>query len=414
MNFFLTTNRNILKYILYFLPIIVIIGNAAINLTLGIVVLLYFVRSFSEKKILFFEKPEFKYFIIFYIYLILNSFFSPDLKLSLIRTIPFLKFFIFVLIYIDFIEKKKIQIKRLGIFWILILFVLSADIIFQSIVGHNIIGYKPELVNRNSSFFFNEFIAGGFIFSIVFLTLKMIFKNQNNLSEQLIIIFFLIVVFFTGERSNFIKFSLIFLIGIFFWFKYQNYIKRLLVVLLIFLSIFSIYNTKIFSDRYLTSISSSPNTDLGIINNFLRSTYGAHALSAFYIFKENIFFGVGNKNFRVSCMEQKEKVLNYQKIIDPDGISFSDGCATHPHQIYYEFLSEHGLLGTLFMLSIFFKLIKMKIDREKLSSINLYALFYLLITFIPILPSGSFFTTTSAMLFWLNYIFFVISQKKIN
>ena len=414
MSFFFTINNNLLKYILYFLPIIIIIGNAAINLVLGVIVLLYFVRSFIEKKIIFFEKPVFRYFLIFYIYLILNSFFSTDLKLSLMRTIPFFKFFIFVLIYTDFIEEKKIQIKRLGIFWILILFILGLDIIFQSIVGHNITGYKSEFANRNSSFFYNELIAGGFIFSLIFITLKMAFKDQNNFLEKLIIIFFFIVVFLTGERSNFIKFSLIFLIGFFLWFKYQNYTKKIIVVSLLFLSILSIYNTKIFNERYLTTISNSPNTDLGIVNNFFRSTYGSHALSAFYIFKDNIFFGVGNKNFRVSCIDQKKKVLNYQKIIDPNGKNFSDGCSTHPHQIYYEFFSEHGLLGTLFILFILFKLIKIKTDKEKLSSINLFALLYILTTFLPILPSGSFFTTTFAMLFWLNYIFFQISKNKIN
>ncbi len=54
MSFFFTINNNLLKYILYFLPIIIIIGNAAINLVLGVIVLLYFVRSFIEKKNNFF------------------------------------------------------------------------------------------------------------------------------------------------------------------------------------------------------------------------------------------------------------------------------------------------------------------------------------------------------------------------
>ena len=28
-------------------------------------------------------------------------------------------------------------------------------------------------------------------------------------------------------------------------------------------------------------------------------------------------------------------------------------CNTHPHQIYFEFLSEHGLIGSIFIIHIF-------------------------------------------------------------
>ena len=36
-------------------------------------------------------------------------------------------------------------------------------------------------------------------------------------------------------------------------------------------------------------------------------------------------------------------------------------CTTHPHQIYLEFLSEHGLVGTAILLFLFYKLIFSKI-----------------------------------------------------
>ena len=99
--------NTILKYVLYFFPIFIILGNAAVNTAIILVSLLYFIDCFLEKKILFFESREFKFFLYLYFYLLLNSLFSDDMKSSLIRTVPYLKFFIFVMVYKNFIEKKK-------------------------------------------------------------------------------------------------------------------------------------------------------------------------------------------------------------------------------------------------------------------------------------------------------------------
>ena len=62
--------------------------------------------------------------------------------------------------------------------------------------------------------------------------------------------------------------------------------------------------------------------------------------SAFEVFKNNKLLGVGNKNYRVETCKETN--------IDEKYI-----CTTHPHQIYFEFLSEHGLIGTFIILSIF-------------------------------------------------------------
>ena len=87
---------------------------------------------------------------------------------------------------------------------------------------------------------------------------------------------------------------------------------------------------------------------------------------------------------------------------------------THPHQIYLEFLSEHGIFGTLIILSlfifIFFKMLKIIILSRNYIQIACFC--YLISNFIPILPSGSFFSDFSSNLFWINFsVFFAISDK---
>ena len=58
--------------------------------------------------------------------------------------------------------------------------------------------------------------------------------------------------------------------------------------------------------------------------------YTALYKSSFNVFKDYPIFGVGNKNYRLETCKEITKSYYY--------------CETHPHQIYFEFLAEHGLL----------------------------------------------------------------------
>ena len=93
--------------------------------------------------------------------------------------------------------------------------------------------------------------------------------------------------------------------------------------------------------RYFSSISFSENKNISLINKYFTSEYGAHTISSFYILSDYTFFGVGNKNFRKYCNNYKSKVKETQDQIyknHPVISNYASGCATHPHQIYNEFL----------------------------------------------------------------------------
>ena len=406
--------NTILKYILYFFPIFIIVGNAAINFAFVIVFLIYFINCFIEKKILFLETREFKFFLYLYLYLVLNSLFSEDIKPSLIRTIPYLKFFIFVLVYKNFIESKKIDLKKLGLTWFLIIIILSIDIIYQSIFGYNILNYTSVSKVRNSGLFMDELVAGGFLLAFIFIIYSLITKDNNQLQVILFFIFFLIIIFLTGERSNFLKFIFI-LIGVYYFIAKLNFLnKNLSIFALIALILLLINNFGNFKNRYLSSISFSSNKNLTLIDSYLTSEYGSHTISSFYMLKENLFFGVGNKNFRGECSKYSNDVIKFQNKIDSNenGGHYPSGCANHPHQIYNELLSEHGLVGSLIIFFLFYKLIFKNYSKNKKSKLNLVCFLYLLTYFIPILPSGSFFSTLPSTFFWINFLFYIVNNRK--
>ena len=78
---------------------------------------------------------------------------------------------------------------------------------------------------------------------------------------------------------------------------------------------------------------------------------------------------------------------------------------THPHQIHFEILSETGLFGflsfTTFILYSFFCSLKSYFKNR--NKYQLSALLFILCSLIPFLPSGSFFSTYTSVLFWLNF-----------
>jgi len=105
---------------------------------------------------------------------------------------------------------------------------------------------------------------------------------------------------------------------------------------------------------------------------------------------------VGNKNFRIECQNQI--------YLDEDYKYTKSRCSTHPHQIYLELLSEQGILGALLIIT-FVSFVVTKSIYLYFKNYNLIILapsLYVISIFIPLLPSGSFFTSFGATLFWIN------------
>ena len=208
----------------------------------------------------------------------------------------------------------------------------------------------------------------------------------------------------TGERSNFIRFSILFLIFTFFFYKYFSLKKILIIISIVFFMIFSFKDRII--ERYTNTLNITYNSksSIDLVQSYFDTHYGIHALTAYEVLLKKPWFGVGNKKFRYDCHSVKNEIVRkyVQKPI---------GCATHPHQIWYEFLSEHGFIGTIIITLIILLLIIERL-KYKLDKVNFIALSFIIITFIPILPSGSFFTSNNAFLFWINFIFFLINIEK--
>jgi len=192
-----------------------------------------------------------------------------------------------------------------------------------------------------------------------------------------------------GERSNFFKVFIMIIIFIFLINK-QNLLKKIISIS-IALGIFSliILNNPSYKHRYwhffIKPVFNNP------VKFVLNTDYGSHYLVAIEVFKNHKFFGVGLKNYRLEV--QKEK--------------YDKNASVHPHQIHFEVIAELGLVGYIFFISIlaFNIYFSFKYFLKNGGKLQLSGLLFVIATLIPIIPSGSFFTTFGAALFWLNYSF---------
>ena len=79
-------------------------------------------------------------------------------------------------------------------------------------------------------------------------------------------------------------------------------------------------------------------------------------------------------------------------------------------------LSEHGIIGTIIIMSIIFYLM-FRIIRKIIDSRNYIqagCFIFLIINFVPILPSGSFFNNFNITLFMINFSLMYAVNKETN
>ena len=381
-------------------PISLIVGNFLIN-TFILLFSINFFLNLRENKIIL--KNQIFYLMVFFlISLIINVIFSTDPINSLPRVVKILLVIFFVFEIKRLIQSyKSSYIKYIFLSWFCIFLIIIFDIVFELIFGHNMIGNSSHIHGmhgRIASFFGDELVVGAFYHGFVLFFLSYCFlelKPKNNILIFLIL-GTLLISFLIGERTNFIKsfISIVVFVSLSIKINLKAKIAGLTLLLaLIFTFINFNPNYKL---RFVDQLK--PLFALNGYSNFLKETqYGAHRNASVKILKDNLYFGVGIKNFRHEVSKKKYENKEY-KMTDMRQ-------STHPHQIHHEFLSETGLFGYIsFLLFIIYSLylgIKNYLKEKNLYQLS--SIIFIITTLMPILTSGSFLSTFTGGIFWLNY-----------
>tara|TARA_B100001057_G_scaffold175337_1_gene175959 strand:+ start:4148 stop:5425 length:1278 start_codon:yes stop_codon:yes gene_type:complete len=402
----LYTNITILLFSM--LPISIIIGTLILNLNIIILNLITLIYCFDYNYWKWTKSRLFKIFIIFYIYLILNSIlnYATDQQLGfdgIIRSISFIKF-ILLTFSLSILIKQQNEIKKILFVWLITISIVIFDVFFESFFGFNTLGFTSLDYTRIVSFFYDESVVGGYLLAFSYIIFTFFINNSYKFKTKILLNIFLILiplsVLVTGERSNFLKCIFLFTIILFIIKEDFLIIKKskilILVITGIILSISLNQNIYIKQTEFFKRLLTVKDTE-NIKDRFQKIKYFAHYDTAWNIFKDSPLNGVGSKNFRIKCAD--EKYFNKNLIFS------KTRCSTHPHQIHFELLSEQGLIGYFLFFYLIISFIINNLKRKN-STNDIYTLtlnFYLLIFLIPLLPGGGVFSSYNGSLFWIVF-----------
>jgi O-antigen ligase len=385
--------KNFIISLIGLLPVGLIAGSLIGNFIVVSIASYFLYEIVKTKKLyLLYRDKNFKFLILINIYLIINAIFIAHNLESVFKSISFLRFIILAYaISYYFIFYKKIIIKL----WVILFLIITFDIFFEFTFGNNIFGLSSNYYGRIASFTGDELKIGGYYFGFIFIVLTF-FENRNQKLFFLFAIIFLIASLVTGERSNFLKIFIMYLIYFLFFFD-MKFIKKIFFIFFItIVSLIIINNIPIIKSKFYNQIfkqfiiAKNEQTSLSLSKIVEGNQHLSHYKVAFEIFKLEPIFGSGFRSFRILSFEEKYQHPNMRL------------GSTHPHQIHFQFLSELGIVGYILILSNFIYVIT-RSSKLKKNSLYIAGKIFLIATLVPILPSGSFFTSYGATIFFINY-----------
>ncbi len=408
----MTFNKFLSNYFLLLfslIPVTFLMGSAVLLFNIILLDLSFLILIIYKKDYSFLKTRPIKYLLILYVYLIFNSLISIDPSFSYARNIGFIRFIVLFAAFNYFFLDRSFY-KKVISFWLVVILIVSIDVFFEQFTGTNFFGYNfgerfyEDRIEfgRIVSFFKDEPIVGGYLLGFFFTLVGFLFnelKDKKQLFSFAFMILILFTIILTGERSNSIRAFLGFGLFILFVGKLDFKIKIISILSVTALILIMIMNTTYLKIRFVSNIKSMSST---------HKIYSQIYNSAFQVFENNKIFGVGNKNYRIETCKKS----NYLNKDNTDRYK----CQNHPHQTYLELLSEHGILGSFLILIILFKLIFSKISEsfKKENFLTLGSLIYLLLIFIPLLPTGAFFGNFLLTIFMINLSIFYASDKNYN
>ncbi len=422
----------ILEFLILLLPISLITGPFIPELILLFSIFIFLLLIYEEKDFQFLFNDFTKIFFIFYLFIVIRSIFVDESLISLKNSLFYFRFLFLALIIKYLILNNNKFINKFVITFITVLFLVSVDAIIEYYIGSHWLFdkslYAEDDNNRISGLFDDEYILGGFVL-VFFPSIMLLFYERIKLRKKfkiiislVILIIFIFTIIISGERSSLAKLFLLLTTIIIFTSVFGNLKIRISILVLIFfsLSLFIISQPKLNErliyhtlDLILQNKSNSKiDRNLSIYEYFrssnikdLNFTYYSnehrdHAIISINMFKDKFILGHGVKMFRFKCSDKKYYINERS-------------CSTHSHSIFFTFISELGSVGTIFLIVIYYKLIKSIFLSKK--NFDKVILLTLIIYLFPFIPSGYFFNNFfSLVLYTLVGIYFGMKKLRLT
>ena len=390
--------NNLIFFLLLTMPICAIAGNLFINLNIILTSIIGILILFKNHHFRFLKETS--EIILLSLFFLLIFIFTIFYQVTIPKTFLLVKFLFFTITIIYFLKRNENALSKIFLFYGIICFVLSIDVIFQSYFSKNILGYLNNY-EYNSSFYGEEKLAGFHILFFSFFTISFlpgVFKKK--IYQNLFLFFILIIIpfsiFLSLNRISLITYFM----GLIIFFILSDQRKKILIILslpVFLLLIFShpdqkyikkyqsffIHGSMIiertfesYSDINKIVESKKNDSKLEIKKRYTGTGHAVLFSTAFFIWKDNKWFGIGYKQFYEKCVELNSHI-----------------CSTHPHNIFLDILVSFGIIGALpfliLLLSLFKKSIRIIISNKNDDKF-LHCLFITnIMFFFPLQSSGS-------------------------
>ena len=425
--------KNFVNNILILFTIIIVVtyptGPFLPDFFLSLSGLIFLFQMIRKKTISYFYNIYSIFFLVFFVYIILNSIFSSLPKVSLLSSGFYFRFYLFSLIVwylFEYEEKFKILLYRTLLITILF---INLDTIFQYFYGFDFFGYE-SLNHRLTGPFGDELIVGSYLSKTIPVLISLgyyINKKNYNLLFGLLTLS-VMTTFLSGERAAFFMITIFYMFFILISVNKKSIKKILLSLFIVIITILTILiSDKSRFDRMVVypvcamnidyfslfgckikDVPTSSDSDIFKRPVLFSEAHEGHFKAAFKMFLDEPIFGKGIKMFRYHC--------NEYKFWNPHS------CTTHPHNLLLQILAELGLVGLIFLSVILYKIYKTFIvnllNRRKINEhirVSFLLINFLLIQlFFIILPSGSIFNNYLSILYFLPLGIYFSLEKKIN
>ena len=408
---------NLSSILFVLIPLSLISGPFIPDLSLVIITINFILLTIINKKYEIFNSKFLVFFFLFCLMITIVSFFSLNTS-SIQSGLFYFRFGLFSLAGYILIDVKKDLLKYTLYLLLFIYFMLFIDSIYQYKFNENLLGFKYiNLSNfRITSFFGKDEILGSYSVRLLPLTFFLIIftLDKSNIKKRILFISLFIIssviILISGERTSL---ALFFLLILFLFISSFNLRKLLIFPIIASLIIFTVVISK--SDKIKARMITDTINQLGLSEKSERivlfsRTYEGHYLVALNMFKEKPIFGHGPKMFRFYCSKEENFVAD-------------NTCTTHPHNFYAQILAETGLVGFLFLLTIFIYILflflknfyfQIKYKKQLISDLGLCLLSSYFITLFPILPSGNFFNNWLSIIIYypLGFLIYIIKNNK--
>ena len=401
-------NSSIINILFLIFPLSLMLGNLFINLNVvffSIFALIFYNKKLINFKINLLDKIILIFFLYTLVVLVIN--FSESYlhgesfsRIIINKNLLFFRYLVLYLTIRALVSQNILQLDWFSLACAICATFVCFDILFQFFFDKDIFGLVPISGRHYSGIFGEELVAGGYLqkFALFTFFLPLILKKKKSLKiliQFILIFYFVFGIILSGNRMPLI----LFVLSIFTYLLLDKNIRKYFFVFSIIICLFFslIWNT---SQNFKYNAGNLFSNGKIVVKTFFikdlskesETVWQRPYVTEFYCFKyiwqKNPIFGGGLRSYR----------------------TFSGGCNTHPHNYYFEILTDLGLVGlSIILFFIFMVLRKIFVKNNLQFKLNLHSLdsevlpFFLifLFEFFPLRTSGSFFTTNNSTIIFI-------------